>query len=425
MKIPLYLKILIGMALGLVLGLVAVRFGFINFVIFYIKPFGTIFFNALKLIAIPLIFVSLIKGITDLTDISKLSFMGWRTIAMYLATTVIAITIGLVCVNTIEPGSSFPNELRQELLGTQQNTVELKLQDAKGSKEHGPLHFITEMVPDNIFSAASSNRNMLQIIVFAILFGIAMVLLPAKKTQAVKSFFDGLNDIILKIIDIIMLYAPIGVFALFASVIVEIAGNNPKHTLHLLSGLGLYALVVVVGLLIMIFIIYPLILKSFYKIGYFEFFKSIFSAQLMAFSTSSSAATLPVTFDCCEKKLGIKKKVTGFVLPIGATINMDGTSLYQAVAAVFIAQAMGVELSFMQQLTIVVTATLASIGSAAVPSAGIIMLIIVLEAIGVPSEGVGLILAIDRPLDMLRTSVNVTGDCTVATVINTVQEKES
>lgn len=423
-KIPLYLLIIIGMLLGVGWGVIAVYTGLVGFTTDWIMPWGTIFMKLLKLIAIPLIFVSLVKGISNLTNISQLSKIGFRTIIFYIFSTVIAISIGLLLVNTFKPGNAFPEDVRTQLMETYKDDVEYKQSDALSQKSKGPLNFVVEMVPDNIIAASSNNRKMLQVIFFAILFGISMVMIPRDKITIVKQFFDGLNDIILKLIDIIMWFAPIGVFALIAGLIVEIAGNNPSKTVDLFIALGFYCITVILGLIIMILVIYPILLKLFGKIPYFKFLKGIFPAQMLAFSTSSSAATLPVTMECCEKNLKIDKEVTSFVLPIGATINMDGTSLYQAVAAVFIAQAFGYDLDLTQQLVIVLTATLASIGSAAVPGAGIIMLIIVLEAIGVPSAGIAIILAVDRPLDMLRTTVNVTGDSTVSLIIHNYLNKK-
>ena len=253
---------------------------------------------------------------------------------------------------------------------------------------------------------------MLQIIFFAILFGIAIIVIPDGKTEYVRGFFDGVNEIILYMVDLIMRFAPYGVFALLASLVVDFGAS-----IDLFLALGYYSLTVSVGLLLMIFVVYPLLLKLFTKVNYFSFFKAISPAQMLAFSTSSSAATLPVTMDRCENNVGVSKEVSSFVLPLGATINMDGTSLYQAVAAVFIAQAFGYDLDLSAQLTIVLTATLASIGAAAVPGAGMVMLVIVLSSIGIDPEGIALIFAVDRILDMLRTVVNVTGDATVATIV--------
>ncbi len=405
---PLYAKILIGMGLGLVWGLVAPSFGLVDFTADWIKPFGTIFINSLKLIAIPLVLVSLIDGISNLTDVSKLSRIGTKTIIFYLSTTVIAVVIGLVSVNLIKPGKFLDPSKREELRAAYASDIDNRIQGAEGVTDAGPLDTLVNIVPDNLFFALTNNTNMLQVIFFAILFGVAMVMSPPKKVATVKAFFDGVNSIILKIVDFIMMYAPLGVFALLASLNLD---------LNLLGALGVYSGNVLLGLAMMVFVIYPIIFKMFTKTSYFGFFKAILPAQILAFSTSSSAATLPVTMDCVEKNLGVKEEISSFVLPLGATINMDGTSIHQGVSAVFIAQAFGLDLTLGQQITILLTAVLASVGAAAVPSAGIIMLIIVLESVGLDPAGLALILAVDRPLDMCRTVVNVTGDATVTMVV--------
>ena len=294
----------------------------------------------------------------------------------------------------------------------------MKINDARIVENNGPLQFVVDIVPSNIIDASSKNKNMLQIIFFALLFGISMIMLPDEKVKYVKGFFEGINDIILQIVDLIMKLAPYGVFALLSSLVVDFGGS-----VDLFIALGFYSLTVIIGLLLMIFVIYPIILRLFTNIQYLNFFKAIMPAQILAFSTSSSAATLPVTMDRCENNLGVSKEVSSFVLPLGATINMDGTSLYQAVAAVFIAQAFGFDLDLTAQLTIVLTATLASIGAAAVPGAGMVMLVIVLSSVGIDPEGIALIFAVDRILDMLRTVVNVTGDATVASVIASSEGK--
>jgi Na+/H+-dicarboxylate symporter len=404
---PLYAKILIGMALGLIYGMVTPSLGWGDFTEEYVKPFGTIFINSLKLIAVPLVLVSLIDGVSNLTDISKLSRIGSKTIAFYLVTTVIAVSVGLLSVNLIKPGKFLDADKREELRTAFASDMDDKISIAD-KQSGGKLDLLVDIVPDNIFNALSDNTNMLQVIFFAIIFGVAMVLSEPKKVSGVKAFFDGVNAIILKIVDIIMMYAPLGVFALLASL---------KIDLNLLGALSVYSGNVVLGLAFMVFITYPLIFKFFTKTSYFGFFKAILPAQVLAFSTSSSAATLPVTMDCVEKELGVKEEISSFVLPLGATINMDGTSIHQGVSAVFIAQAFGLDLTLIEQLTILVTAVLASVGAAAVPSAGIIMLIIVLESVGLDPAGLALILAVDRPLDMLRTVVNVTGDATVTMVV--------
>lgn len=410
-KIELHWKILIGMGFGVLFGLI---FSFIPngglFISDYIKPFGTIFINLLKLIAVPLILASLIKGISDLKDISKLSKMGGRTIITYLITTLTAVTIGLVLVNLIQPGKSISVETRNELVEAYASDTQAKQEAAAKQQESGPLQALIDVVPSNIFLAASNNRNMLQVIFFALFFGIGMILLSEKKVKPVKKFFDSFNEIILKLIDLIMLAAPYGVFALLAALVVE------APSLELFQALALYAITLLLGLAVMIFV-YVIIVRVISKRKVSFFMRGIAPAQLLAFSTSSSAATLPVTMECVEDNLGVDEEVASFVLPIGATINMDGTSVYQGVAAVFIAQAFGLDLSLSAQLGIVLTATLASIGTAAVPSAGIVMLVIVLAQAGIPEAGLALIFAIDRPLDMCRTIVNVTGDAAVSMIV--------
>ena len=417
-KLELHWKILLGMALGVIFGLIMANFDFgKNFISDWIKPFGTIFINSLKLIAIPLILASLVKGISDLKDISKLSKMGGVTISIYIATTVLAVTIGLIVVNVIKPGDSISDETRIELINAYESDADEKREVAANTKNSGPLQALIDVVPSNIVYAASNNKNMLQVIFFAILFGISMILIPPKKSKPIKEFFDSLNEVILKIIDIIMLFAPYGVFALLATLIVE----APKW--DLLSSLLLYSITLVLGLALLI-LIYVLIVKIFTGNGPNYFLKGILPAQLVAFSTSSSAATLPVTMDRVHNHLGVKEEVSSFVLPIGATINMDGTALYQAIAAVFIAQTFGLDLSLGAQLGIILTATLASIGAAAVPSAGIIVLVIVLSQAEIPEAGLALIFAVDRPLDMCRTVVNITGDATVSMLVDKLIKKK-
>ncbi|HPF96487.1 MAG: dicarboxylate/amino acid:cation symporter [Mangrovimonas sp.] len=410
-KLALHWQILIGMVLGVVFALVMTNFSFGKQLITdWIKPFGTIFINLLKLIAVPLILASLIKGVSDLKDISKLSKMGGRTIGLYLLTTVIAVSIGLAIVNIVEPGKTITEQTRNELVESYKGDANSKIAAADKQKEAGPLQALEDLVPSNIFNAASDNGNMLQVIFFAIFFGIGLILIPENKAKPVKDFFDGFNEVILKLIDIIMLAAPYGVFALLAALVVE------SPSADLFKALAWYALCVVFGLMLML-VFYTLLVYFFTGKTPKFFLNGISPAQLLAFSTSSSAATLPVTMERVEEHLGVEEEVTSFVLPIGATINMDGTSLYQAVAAVFIAQAFGMHLDFATQLGIIATATLASIGSAAVPGAGMVMLVIVLAQAGIPEAGLALIFAVDRPLDMCRTTVNVTGDATVSMLV--------
>ena len=410
-KLALHWKILIGMVLGVIVGIIFSNFdGGKNLIQDWIKPFGKIFINSLKLIAVPLILASLIKGVSDLKDISKLSKMGGRTIGIYILTTLIAVSIGLGLVNIIKPGNYISEETRIELIKNNESKTQKYKDGAKKQQNTGPLQALVDIVPSNIISASSNNKNMLQVIFFAIFFGIGLILIPEEKSKPVKDFFDGFNEVILKMIDLIMLAAPFGVFALLAALVVE------SPSIDLFKALGWYALTVILGLLIMI-AFYNTLVFVFTKKKPVFFMKGISPAQLLAFSTSSSAATLPVTMERVSEHLGVDEEVTSFVLPIGATINMDGTSLYQAVAAVFIAQAFGMDLSLGTQLGIIATATLASIGSAAVPGAGMVMLVIVLAQAGIPEAGLALIFAIDRPLDMCRTTVNVTGDAAVSMMV--------
>jgi len=416
-KLALHWKILIGMVLGIVFGFLMNSVdGGKSFVIDWIKPFGTIFINLLKLIAVPLILASLIKGISDLKDISKIKKMGARTIIIYVLTTVVAIVIGLGIVNVVKPGEGMSAETIDKIKTKYENSAGVadKLTKASAQNDAGPLQALVDIFPSNIFQSFAS-ASMLQIIFFALFVGISLLLISEKKSKPLMDFFDSLNEMVIKMVDLIMLFAPFAVFALLANVM--IAFDDTEILLKLL----VYALCVVGGLFLMI-CFYLLLVGVYTKKSPFWFLKQISPAQLLAFSTSSSAATLPVTMERVEEHLGVDKEVSGFVLPVGATINMDGTSLYQAIAAVFIMQVIWPEgLTFSNQLIIVGTALLASIGSAAVPSAGMVMLVIVLESVGFPEEllpiGLALIFAVDRPLDMCRTMVNVTGDATVSMII--------
>lgn len=413
----LHWKIVLGLVLGLLFGFGMTFFDFgPAFVSDWVQPFGTIFVRLLKLIAIPLILASLVKGIADLKDISKFKNMGIRTFVTYMITTVVAILIGLSLVNIIQPGIGISEETVAKLTTTYANDsgVTSKIATASAQKDASPLQFIVDMVPDNIFYAMSNNGLMLQVIFFSILFAISLLLIGEKAAQPIKSFFDSLNEVVLKMVDLIMLFAPYAVFALLASVVVS--SSDPELLLALLK----YAGVVVLGLVLMI-VFYLILIATVAKKSPLWFIKNMSPAQLLAFSTSSSAATLPVTMERVEEHIGVDKEVASFVLPVGATINMDGSSLYQAIAAVFIAQALSFDLTLGDQLTIIFTALLASIGAAAVPGAGMVMLVIVLESVGFPADklaiGLALIFAVDRPLDMCRTVVNVTGDATVSVLV--------
>jgi len=403
-KLALHWQIIIGLVLGVLFGIVAAISHWGQFTQDWIAPFGTIFVNLLKLIAVPLVLASLVTGVASLADLTKLSRMGGKTIAIYLVTTVVAICIGLILVNTLQPGKSIPDDVAANLQATYQEEMEQRSGDVQLAKERGPLQPLVDIVPQNIIGAAGSNRNMLQVVFFALFIGIGLILVRNERTEVVLQFFQGLNDVIIKLVDVIMLIAPIGVFALIAGTITSIAGDSLASVLELLRSLGFYALVVCLGLVLHVVIVYGGLVHFISPLTLKQFFRGISPAQLLAFSTSSSAATLPVTMECAEENLGVKKEVASFVLPLGATINLDGTAA---------------------QLTIVLTALLASIGAAPVPGAGLIMLVIILEAIGVPSGGVALILGVDRILDMLRTTANVTGDATVAVLVNASETKIS
>ena len=415
----LHWQIVLGLILGLGWGLLSSATGFNEFTTNFIKPFGTIFINLLKLIAIPLVLASLVVGVTSLNDTAKLSRMGGKTVLVYMFTTVFAIAIGLAAVNLIKPGTSLPEETKQSLI----EAYEPVNSNPTEELDQGPLDFFVRIVPTNAFDAFGDNANMLQVVFIALLLGIGLIYIPMQQGEVLINVFSSLNDAIIKIVDLIMKTAPVGVFALMAGVIVDLAGDDLGRALELLVALGWYSLTVLLGLFLHMSLVYGTLLKTVGKMSFRTFLIGMRPAMLLGFSTSSSSATLPVTMDRVKNHVGVDDEVASFVLPIGATINMDGTSLYQAVAAVFIAQALGMDLSIAQQLTIVLTATLASIGTAGVPGAGIIMLVIVLQAIQVPVEGIALILGVDRILDMFRTTMNITGDATTSVVVASLEGK--
>ena len=416
-KIALHWQIIIGLLLGLAYGIVSANYGWSDVTSNWIAPFGTIFINLLKLIAMPLVLSSLITGVASLSDVKKLSRIGGKTIAIYIGTTTVAVTIGLLTVNMLNPGNKVPDTVKNKLQLTYEKDASKKAGTVQKVKERGPLQPLVDIIPSNFFFSASSNRNMLQVVFMAIFVGIGLIQIPTDRGKPIKDFFESLNEVVIKLVDIIMLAAPYGVFALIAQTINKVAGNNPNEIMELLGALGYYMVAVIIGLFAHAAITYMGLLRLMTQMKYKTFFSGTAPAQLLAFSTSSSGATLPVTMERCEEELGVSEEVSSFVLPLGATINMDGTALYQAVAAVFIAQTLNMSLDVGAQLTIVLTTVLASIGTAAVPGAGIVMLVIILEAVGVPSAGIALILGVDRILDMVRTTINVTGDATVAVII--------
>lgn len=400
-KIALATQIIIALILGVLLGLAANQFQFQTFVNQWIAPFGTLFIKALKFIAIPLIVISLLHGFAALTDLSRLGKLAAQTVVGYLLTTIGAVIFGLLLGNFIQPGTWIGEETRTELIAEQETVNNTQ------TIEPMPLQPLVDLVPD------LGKVNMISLIVLTLIFAITVTRLPDSSRTQLSSLFAALNDWVIQIINYLMKYlAPIGVFALMAKVAAQTMSGD------LFYALAVYGLTVVFGLLFLAFIVYPLLVYFLTGMPIRVFRKGIIPAQLLAFSTSSSAATLAMTMKCVEEDLGVRKDVTGFVLPLGATLNMDGTSLYQGVICLFIAQAFGIDLSIGTQLLIVATVTISSIGSAAVPSGGIVMLAIVLEQVGLPVTGLALILALDRPLDMLRTVVNITGDAAIAVSVD-------
>ena len=408
-------RILIALALGLIYGVVAAVAGWGDFTEDWIAPFGTIFLRLLLLIAVPLVLASLVTGIASLADLQKLSRIGGKTIAVYLGTTLIALIIGLSVVNVLRPGETIPDGLRARLQETYQDDAADRQLVARDAMDLGPLQPLVDMVPENIIGAATDNRNMLNVVFVAGLLGVALMLVPRERAKPLLDLFESVNAVIIKVVEMVIRFAPLGVFALIAGTITSVA--DASDVVQLLGALGFYTFTVLLGMGIHMLVTYPALLRIFTPLAVRRFFSGIVPAQLVAFSTSSSAATLPVTMKNTQRNLGVSEEVASFVLPLGATINMDGTALYQAVAAVFIAQTLGIALDLSAQLTIVFMALLASIGTAAVPSAGVVMLVIILEAIGVPIAGIALILGVDRIIDMCRTAANVTGDATVAVVV--------
>ena len=406
------------MIAGIATGMLFISFGQGEVVQLWIKPWGNIFIRMLQLIAVPLVLVSLIKGVTGIEDIRRFSQIGLKALLIYMSTTVCAILVGLALVLSVKPGNFVDAAVASQMKESYQNVVSEKVSAAESTSEQGPLSFLNDIVPDNLFAASSNNSKMLQVIFFAIFFGIAAISLPKEKTKAVLKVVDSLYDIILKMVDYIIRFAPYGVFALMAALVADNSSN-----LSIFAALGMYTLTVIAGLLLLIFVFYPLLVHLFTRIQTKHFIRSMYPVQLLAFTTSSSAATLPLNMETTERDLGISKEITSFVLPVGTTINMDGTSCYQAIAVVFIAQVMHIHLGWSELIAIVLLTTISSIGTPGIPGGSYVILTMVLSSVGIPADGLALILGVDRPLDMLRTSVNVTGDATVASIIDKPRTK--
>ena len=406
------------MIAGIATGMLFISFGQGEVVQLWIKPWGNIFIRMLQLIAVPLVLVSLIKGVTGIEDIRRFSQIGLKALLIYMSTTVCAILVGLALVLSVKPGNFVDAAVASQMKESYQHVVNEKMSAAESTSEQGPLSFLNDIVPDNLFAASSNNSKMLQVIFFAIFFGIAAISLPKEKTKAVLKVVDSLYDIILKMVDYIIRFAPYGVFALMAALVADNSSN-----LSIFAALGMYTLTVIAGLLLLIFVFYPLLVHLFTRIQTKHFIRSMYPVQLLAFTTSSSAATLPLNMETTERDLGISKEITSFVLPVGTTVNMDGTSCYQAIAVVFIAQVMHIHLGWSELIAIVLLTTISSIGTPAIPGGSYVILTMVLSSVGIPADGLALILGVDRPLDMLRTSVNVTGDATVASIIDKPRTK--
>jgi len=400
------------MLAGIIVGLVAVNLNGQQVVTDWVKPWGQVFMRLLQLIAVPLVIISLIKGMIDLGDISKVSKMGMRTIGLYFFTTLIAILVGVTLVSVIKPGNFFDAGQSNILGETYSQTVNKVLEEQ--SKKDTPLNFLFEIVPDNIFAAMNDNRKMLQIIFFALLFGVAALTVGKNKTEPLLKFLNSLYAVILKMIEYVIKAAPYGVMALMAGLVVDSSGN-----MSLFGALAIYGITVLTGLFFILFCFYPLLIKLFTKIPAKKYLKEAYPAQLLAFTTSTSAAVLPVTMDVAKNRLKIPEEVCSFVLPIGTTVNMDGTSCFQAISVIFIAQVLGLDLTFGQMLIIIFMTTISSIGTPAIPGGSYVMMSMVLTSVGIPAQGLALILGIDRPLDMVRTSVNVTGDIALAALVAT------
>lgn len=417
-RIPSYLQILIGMVVGIAIGFAGIGLGCEGIINDWIRPFGKLFIKALVLIAVPLVFVTLMKGIIDLKDTSSLSRLGGKTVAIYLMTTIFAVLVGMGLAMVIRPGEMVDDTLVVDMSQKYAATADTIQQKQADTAIGGPLRFLDDIVPSNIFQSLSDNGKMLQIIFFALLFGVAVLSIPYEKRVSLVSLIDSLNEAIMKVVGYVISCAPVGVAALMAGLVVDFNGDG-----SVFAALGVYAANVVAGMLFLLFIFYPTIARLFGGVGYGRFVKNLYPLQLFAFTTSSSAASLPFTFATTQGKMGVSREVSSFVLPIGTTINMDGTSCYQTIATLFIAQALGIELTFVQLMTIIAMTTLSSIGTPAIPGGSYVILAMVLTSVGIPAESLALIIGIDRPLDMLRTSVNVTGDVTVAVIMDKQSKK--
>lgn len=399
-SLPLALQIFIGLGLGILAGILFLALGMAQWTETYLRPFGTIFLNLIKFIVVPIVLSSIIAGVVSMRDIRKVGSIGWKTLVYYMITTAFAITIGLIIANIFQPYF--------HVLKTSNLTYDA------GS----PVNFMDTLVgifPTNALQPLVES-NMLQVILIALFFGFGIIL-TGKKAEPLEKFTISLSEVSMTIMDQIIRLSPFGVFFLITPVV---AVNGPK----ILGSLAFVLLVAYIGYLLHAVLIYSLSVKLIAKLSPLRFFREMAPAIMMAFSSASSVGTLPINMEGVQK-LGVKKEVASFILPLGATINMDGTAIYQGVCAVFIATCYGVDLTLAQMMTIVLTATLASIGTAGVPGAGMVMLAMVLQSVGLPVEGIALVAGVDRIFDMGRTTVNITGDASCSIVVNYLEEKKA
>jgi Na+/H+-dicarboxylate symporter len=414
-KLPMHTKILLALVAGAAFGFAANRLEFAGFVITYLRPVGTAFIKLISMVVVPLVFVALLVGTASLKDIRSLGRIGIRTLILYVSMTAIAVGIGLTLANLVRPGAGFSQETKQQLMNGAAAQSGSAKPGSSGSKAGPALErpsikdLLLNIIPANPVRSLAEGE-MLQVIFFAVLMGVCLTMIPPDRAKPVIAFLEGANEIFVKMVHVIMQLAPYGVFALIAAVVADFG-------LGIILMLIKYCATVLVGLLLYMLVVYSAILKFLARTGVRRFFRGLRPAQLVAFSSSSSAATLPVTLKCATENLGVSRSVASFMLSVGASVNMDGTALYQGVATVFIAQFYGIHLEVGQQLMVVLTATLAALGTVGIPGAGVVMLAMVLRSVGVPLEGIGIIMGVDRFLDMCRTAVNVTGDSVCMMVI--------
>ncbi|TNE68868.1 dicarboxylate/amino acid:cation symporter [bacterium] len=397
----LYTKIFIGLVAGIVFGLIAGEYAL------YVEFLGTIFIRLITMVVVPLVMASLILGTASLGNIKQLGRIGLKTFLYYTITTAIAISIGLTLANILKPGAGIDDTAKKALMENYEGVAKEKVMSAKDTSV---VDMLVRIIPTNPFASMASN-DMLGLIFFSLSLGVALTYLPPEKTRGFINGIQTLNDAVVELVHLVMKFAPIGVFGLMSVVVA-------KFGVDILYTLIQYSLVVFIGLALHIIITYSASVKFLGKRNPISFLKDMREVMILAFSTSSSNATLPVNMDNCTEKFGVSPKISSFVLPLGATINMDGTALYQGVAAVFIAQVYGIDLTLTDQLMIILTATMASVGAAGIPGAGLITLTVILQTIGIPVEGIALILGVDRILDMCRTVVNVTGDASCALFVS-------